>query len=37
VSDGAARRIATVSHVQALLVVLMIVCASAMARGYGSR
>jgi putative membrane protein len=37
VSHGTARRIATVSHVQALLVVLMIVCASAMARGYGNR
>lgn len=32
-----ARRIATISHVQALLVVLMIVAASAMARGYGAR
>jgi putative membrane protein len=36
VRDGAGR-IATISHVQALLVVLMIACASAMARGYGAR
>lgn len=34
---GAARRIAVVSHVQALLVVLMVVFASAMARGLGAR
>ena len=34
---GAARRIAIISHVQALLVVLMVVFAAAMARGYGAR
>jgi putative membrane protein len=33
---GATRRIATFSHVQALLVVLMVVAAVAMARGYGA-
>jgi putative membrane protein len=37
VQGGAAGRIAIISHVQALLVVGMIVCASAMARGYGGR
>jgi putative membrane protein len=34
---GPARRIATISHVQALLVVLMVFAAVAMARGYGAR
>jgi putative membrane protein len=34
---GPARRIATLSHVQALLVVLMVCAAVAMARGYGVR
>src|SRR5688500_17023228 len=33
----AARRMAMISHVQALLVVLMVVAAAAMARGYGAR
>ena len=32
---GVARRIATISHVEALLVVLMVFAAAAMARGYG--
>jgi putative membrane protein len=36
-SADAARRIATISHVQALLVVLMVLAAVAMARGYGAR
>ena len=36
VDIGAARRIATISHVQALLVVLMVFAAAAMARGYGT-
>ena len=34
---GAARRIATISHVQAALVVLMVFSAVATARGYGAR
>jgi putative membrane protein len=34
-APAAARRIATISHVQALLVVLMVVAAVAMARGLG--
>ena len=34
---GPARRIATISHVEALLVVLMVFAAVAMARGYGAR
>ena len=34
-SESAARRIATLSHVEALLVVLMVFAAAAMARGYG--
>ena len=34
---GAARRIAIISHVQALLVVMMVVFAAAMARGLGDR
>jgi putative membrane protein len=33
--DGAARRIATISHVQALVVVIIVFTAVAMARGYG--
>jgi putative membrane protein len=33
---GTARRIAIISHVQALLVVLMVFVASAMARGFGA-
>ena len=37
VDAGAARRIATISHVQALLVVLMVFAAAAMARGYGAQ
>ncbi len=38
VADPAvARRIATISHVQALLVVMMVFAAVAMARGYGAR
>ena len=37
VSPRYARRIATVSHVEALLVVLMVFAAVAMARGYGAR
>ncbi|HVF39253.1 MAG TPA: DUF2214 family protein [Gemmatimonadaceae bacterium] len=32
-----AGKIATVSHIQALLVVLMVIAAAAMARGYGAR
>jgi putative membrane protein len=36
-SPDAARRIATISHVEALLVVCMVVAATAMARGYGAR
>ena len=36
-SPSAARGIAIISHVQALLVVAMIFLASAMARGYGTR
>ena len=36
VSISAARRIATISHVEALLVVLMVFAAAAMARGYGT-
>ena len=35
VEVGAARRIAMISHVEALLVVLMVFAAVAMARGYG--
>ena len=31
-----ARHIATISHLQALLVVLMVLAAAAMARGYGA-
>ena len=34
---GAAKRVAIISHVQALLVVLMVFFAAAMARGYGAR
>jgi len=34
-NEGAARRIATISHAQAGLVVLMVIAAVAMARGYG--
>ena len=34
-APGVARRIATISHVEALLVVLMVFAAAAMARGYG--
>ena len=34
---AAAKRIAIISHVQALLVVLMVFLAAAMARGYGAR
>jgi putative membrane protein len=34
---GTARRIATISHVEATLVVLMVLAAVAMARGYGAR
>jgi putative membrane protein len=37
VSQSSARTIATISHVQALLVVLMVFAAVAMARGYGVR
>ena len=37
VDVAAARRIATISHVQATLVVLMVFAAAAMARGYGAR
>lgn len=37
VDASAARRIATISHVQATLVVLMVFAASAMARGLGAR
>ena len=37
VDVGAARRFATISHVQALLVVLMVFAAAATARGYGAR
>jgi putative membrane protein len=35
VTAPVARRIAAISHVEALLVVLMMFCAAAMARGYG--
>lgn len=35
--SAAARRIAIISHVQALLVVIMVFFATAMARGYGAR
>ena len=35
VEPATARRIATISHVEALLVVLMVLAAVAMARGYG--
>ena len=34
---AAARRIATICHIQATLVVLMVFAAAAMARGYGAR
>ena len=34
---AAAKRIAIISHVQALIVVLMVFFAAAMARGYGAR
>ena len=37
VDPAAARRIATISYVQGVLVVLMVVAASSMARGYGAR
>ena len=37
VGAGTARRIATISHVEATLVVLMVFLAVAMARGYGVR
>ena len=37
VDASAARRIATISHLQAALVVLMVFAASATARGYGTR
>jgi uncharacterized membrane protein len=33
---GAGRRIATISHIEALLVVAMVFVAVAMARGFGS-
>lgn len=36
-SPGRARRLATISHIQALLVVLMVFAAVTMARGYGVR
>jgi len=36
-SPSVARRIATISHVEATLVVLMVVLAVSMARGFGSR
>src|SRR5688572_12687263 len=36
VDATAARRIATISHVQAMLVVLMVFAAAAMARGFGA-
>lgn len=35
VAPATARRIAMISHTEALLVVLMVICATAMARGYG--
>jgi putative membrane protein len=35
-SSGAGRRIATLSHIEALVVVLMVFVASALARGFGS-
>jgi len=35
--SSAARRIATISRIEALLVVLMVLAATAMARGYGAR
>ena len=35
-TSGAGRRIATISHFQALLVVVMVFVAVAMARGFGS-
>lgn len=34
-TPAVAKRMATISHVEALLVVLMVFCAAAMARGYG--
>ena len=37
VDAAAARRIATISHVQAMVVVLMVFAAAAMARGYGAQ
>ncbi len=37
VDANSARRIATISHVQATLVVLMVFAAAAMARGYGAQ
>jgi putative membrane protein len=36
-NEGKARRIATISHIEALLVVLMIFAAVGMARGFGVR
>jgi putative membrane protein len=35
-TPAATRRMATISHVEALLVVLMVVAAVSMARGYGA-
>jgi uncharacterized membrane protein len=35
-TSGAGRKIATISHLQALLVVVMVFVAVAMARGFGS-
>ena len=37
VDPAAARRIAAISYVQGVLVVLMVIAASSMARGYGAR
>jgi putative membrane protein len=36
VAPATARRIATISHVEALLIVLMVLAATGMARGYGT-